>query len=79
MLVCVYAECERARVDVIDMEWKAEAARCHQFLPRPTAGPVLDQREVTEAKSVKSTPAGKLQKPRLPAYTGSFKVCLFGV
>lgn len=81
VFVCVYRECKRARVcaNVIDIEWKAEAARCHQFLLCPTPGPILDQREVMEAKSVKGTPAGKLQKPWLPAYTGPFKVCLFGV
>lgn len=52
-----------ACVSVIDREWEAEAARCHRFLLCPTPGPILDQREVTEAKSVKGTPAGELQKP----------------
>ena len=64
VLVCVFMENVRvhACVCAVDIEWEAQTARCHWFLC-PTLGLILDQREVMEAKSVKGTPAGKLQKP----------------
>ncbi|TNN37626.1 hypothetical protein EYF80_052204 [Liparis tanakae] len=57
-------EGKHACVNVLGVEEEeAEAATCHRLLLCPTPGPSPDHREVTEAKALKGTPAGKAQTP----------------